>query len=689
MSTPHPFPALRRFARSTAAALVFSLAGPLPAAEFVRGDGNRDGSLDLADVVATLGYLFLGETSLTCPDAADFNDSDGLEIADPILGLEFLFRGGPPPAQPYPQAGFDQNPDSLGCAGETDAGEEEAMALMPEDGPDLEAAQGPPRTPAALESAGDPLPIDRQTFHALASLGDGDPVVSAPGMDGNSFLAAFYRGVFPPEGPVAVAVDAVLPVTGDCALVPPELIDGGSYVATPPGSFVRGDVDGNGTVEVQDAWALAECLAAGGPCPGSCWDAADADDDGLVQASDAQYILLAGYGETRLPPPGPRSCGADPTPDGLPGCGWSACPAGAKELTLAVEPELVCGLGPHTVTLVALDRDGHESRARTVVILCRAGEEKCERSSSEGSSGDGEDKKQADVVCRWVTAFDLEPPQAENELNQKVYDADGTLLESRNRAPLVGSGAMEVWRTDLGPGPDHALAASRTGANCRTPPTELSFTKGGTMQLRVNLICLDRSGRVITCESDAEVEGTYRARVEAGSSAGSGCLGRPNRVRASAQEECALSVNGTSVFGKGVSVQNGNSVSSSPSFGLDVGIGQGPNGPSANPSFRFGYSETSLQNTGKCEDSVQAFGNTRTRLPVTVNLEDKARIEIQAHHRTWARANAKMLVCGFWLVATTRCPAPALFISEIQGEDAERDRAQDKADQFRKTRLGF
>jgi len=355
---------------------------------------------------------------------------------------------------------------------------------------------------------------------------------------------------------------------------------------------------------------------------------------------------------------------------------------------LAVEPEVICGLGAHTVTLVASDSAGREDRARTVVILCPEGEKGCERSPGD-PKGAGGGPATAGLVCRWVTAFDLEPPEAEHDLNQKLYGAGGEPLESRDRAPLASSGAMEVWRTDRGPGPDHALAVLRTGANCSTPPTELSLSKGGTMQFRLNLICLDRQQRIVPCDGDVEVEGTYHGQAEAGTEAGPGCLGRPNRVHASAQDECAMSVNGTSVFGKGVSVQNGNTVSSTPTFGLDVGVAHGPTGLSANPSIRFGYSETNVQTTGKSQDSVEAFGNARTKLPLTVSLEARGHVEVQAHHRTWARANARMLACGFWLVAQTACPAPPVFVSQILGEGADRHHAERMSEQFRVTRLGF
>src|SRR5262245_391014 len=119
MTSAFPYcPGTGRLARRAAAALflsltVLSLTARLSAAQFVRGDGNRDGTLDLTDVVAALGHLFLGDAPLACPDAADFNDSGRLDLTDAVQALEFLFRGGPPPSWPHPEAGFDQRPDLL------------------------------------------------------------------------------------------------------------------------------------------------------------------------------------------------------------------------------------------------------------------------------------------------------------------------------------------------------------------------------------------------------------------------------------------------------------------------------------------------------------------------------------------------------------------------------------------------
>lgn len=85
---------------------------------FVRGDVNQDGSVDIADVIYSLGYLFGGLT-LSCHDAADTNDDGTVDIADPISLLGFLFNGDAPPGPPYPRCApaglLSQCAEFLGC----------------------------------------------------------------------------------------------------------------------------------------------------------------------------------------------------------------------------------------------------------------------------------------------------------------------------------------------------------------------------------------------------------------------------------------------------------------------------------------------------------------------------------------------------------------------------------------------
>ncbi len=82
---------------------------------FIRGDGNRDQAIDLSDPLGLLFHLFAG-VPLACRDAADFDDGGSLGISDAIAALEYLFRGGPPPAAPFPAAGLDPTrEDALDC----------------------------------------------------------------------------------------------------------------------------------------------------------------------------------------------------------------------------------------------------------------------------------------------------------------------------------------------------------------------------------------------------------------------------------------------------------------------------------------------------------------------------------------------------------------------------------------------
>jgi hypothetical protein len=83
--------------------------------EFIRGDTNFDGRLDISDAVTILHGLFLGDAEIHCDDAADLNDDGVVDITDGIYALSYLFLGGKPPPTPYPGPGEDPTPDLLFC----------------------------------------------------------------------------------------------------------------------------------------------------------------------------------------------------------------------------------------------------------------------------------------------------------------------------------------------------------------------------------------------------------------------------------------------------------------------------------------------------------------------------------------------------------------------------------------------
>ncbi|MBI4600342.1 MAG: hypothetical protein HY721_00130 [Planctomycetes bacterium] len=82
--------------------------------DLLRGDSNGSGRVDLSDSVFSLAFLFLGDPSPLCLDAADSNDDAKLDIADPIFTLSWLFASGPEPPAPGPRTcGPDPTADAL------------------------------------------------------------------------------------------------------------------------------------------------------------------------------------------------------------------------------------------------------------------------------------------------------------------------------------------------------------------------------------------------------------------------------------------------------------------------------------------------------------------------------------------------------------------------------------------------
>ncbi|MEM7263324.1 MAG: dockerin type I domain-containing protein [Planctomycetota bacterium] len=90
-------------------------------------------------------------------------------------------------------------------------------------------------------------------------------------------------------------------------------------------TFRRGDVNDDAAISLFDACAIQRFLFVGTPLP--CPDAADVDDNGIVQLADA--VLLTSYLCIPMSPPpaapGPLICGLDPTADTLPPCNYLTC----------------------------------------------------------------------------------------------------------------------------------------------------------------------------------------------------------------------------------------------------------------------------------------------------------------------------------------------------------------------------
>ena len=94
------------------------------------------------------------------------------------------------------------------------------------------------------------------------------------------------------------------------------------------GLFIRGDIDGNGTVfALVDALYLLEWAFTAGPAP-QCDDAADVDDNGvLFPLIDALALLDWAFKSGPVPPAPspPDGCGPDGTPEDPLGCDMDTC----------------------------------------------------------------------------------------------------------------------------------------------------------------------------------------------------------------------------------------------------------------------------------------------------------------------------------------------------------------------------
>jgi dockerin type I repeat protein len=78
---------------------------------FVRGDTNQDTTVDVADPVYLINFLFLNRPPPPCMAAADCNDDGAVDLADAIFILQYYFQKGLRPPEPFPNPGVDTTPN--------------------------------------------------------------------------------------------------------------------------------------------------------------------------------------------------------------------------------------------------------------------------------------------------------------------------------------------------------------------------------------------------------------------------------------------------------------------------------------------------------------------------------------------------------------------------------------------------
>ncbi len=138
----------------------------------------------------------------------------------------------------------------------------------------------------------------------------------APGIDTITVLA-FGEPLVAPGRPVKNVI-----TTGQGFSEFPALTPGTLTIApreTGVETFIRGDSNSDGRVDLSDAVSVLDFLFAGRE-PSRCFDAMDGNDDGHVDLSDSIFVLgfLFGGGPP-VPTPYPER-GLDPTEDALPAC---------------------------------------------------------------------------------------------------------------------------------------------------------------------------------------------------------------------------------------------------------------------------------------------------------------------------------------------------------------------------------
>ena len=82
--------------------------------DFIRGDANGDGSIDISDAIFILLYI-TGQNDPACMDALDSNDEGSINVVDAIYLFGYFFLGTDSPPPPFPECGTDPTPDDLGC----------------------------------------------------------------------------------------------------------------------------------------------------------------------------------------------------------------------------------------------------------------------------------------------------------------------------------------------------------------------------------------------------------------------------------------------------------------------------------------------------------------------------------------------------------------------------------------------
>lgn len=88
---------------------------PPPTLDFIRGDTNQDGGVNIADGIWLLAALFNAGSSYDCVSGSDANDDDTVDAADAIYIFNYVFLGGAEPSAPFSDCGQEAGQQPEDC----------------------------------------------------------------------------------------------------------------------------------------------------------------------------------------------------------------------------------------------------------------------------------------------------------------------------------------------------------------------------------------------------------------------------------------------------------------------------------------------------------------------------------------------------------------------------------------------
>ena len=362
--------------------------------EFIRGDCDGDGAVTEKDAGIIPDFLFSREPPEVpvCLDALDANDDGRITLEDALYLTLFTLDGGPPPPEPFPKPGADSTSDPITCEKAAPL-EAEPTGRYTFELERMGVAPGAEEIALGLSvrfwHAARPPEGFSVAIHCPSDLLSVKDVV--PSVEGGPPFDFFFWKADPVSGEILIAAQAprgmpvpvdkdmgprtllhlvlraeklepgarvelpVLPWAGDPPVYTGVTVGGaflpcegkpGAVEAMPVGEFfVRGDIDGDGSVSLSDLEYLLKWLRDRGEPP-PCFDAADLDDDGVITGRDLRLLrsVIDGSAHVRIPPPFPEP-GPDPTEDTI-RCGEYTPPpdVGPMEPLVLIVAEGAAGL---------------------------------------------------------------------------------------------------------------------------------------------------------------------------------------------------------------------------------------------------------------------------------------------------------------------------------------------------------